>query len=223
MLHLGRCSSPRSAPADDFNVRSKSWWVHDTTNNDGVQIESISSLHGLSQLISEPTHILQNLSSCFDSNFTDQHNLVINSGIKPSLHENCYHQVTYAKFNLQIIYPPPYQRLVWDYKNANASSIQKALNMIDWNKLFSNANLEKQVNILNDTLFNIFSNFVRSKVITVDHRDPSWIKEEIKCKIKSKNKKFQQYLKNVRKITDFEIGDKEAAELSEMIQKWKEK
>ena len=60
------------------------------------------------------------------------------------------------------MYPPLYQRLVWDYKNANASSIQKALNMIDWKKNFSNANVEKQVNILNDTLFNIFSNFVRS-------------------------------------------------------------
>ena len=42
---------------------------------------------------------------------------------------------------------------------------------------------------------NIFSNFVRSKVITVDDRDPPWINEKIKCKIKSKNKTFQQYLK----------------------------
>ena len=95
--------------------------------------------------------------------------------------------------------------------------------MIDWNKLFSNANVEKQVNILNDTLFNIFSNFVRSMVVTVDDRDPPWINEEIKCKIKSKKKTFQQYLKNGRKITDFEVVDKEAAELSEMIQKRKEK
>ena len=95
--------------------------------------------------------------------------------------------------------------------------------MIDWNRLSSNANVEKQVNILNDTLFNIFSNFVRSKVITVDDRDPPWINEEIKCKIKSKNKTFQQYFKNGRKITDFEIVDKEAGELSEMIQKRKEK
>ena len=59
--------------------------------------------------------------------------------------------------------------------------------MIDWNKLFSNANVEKQVNILKETLFNIFSNFVRSKVITINDRDPPWINEEIKCQ-----KKFQQ-------------------------------
>ena len=38
----------------DFNARSKSWWVHYITNNEGTQIESISSLYGFSQLISEP-------------------------------------------------------------------------------------------------------------------------------------------------------------------------
>ena len=42
----------------DFNARSKSWWVHDITNNKGIQIELISSLYGISQLTSEPTHIL---------------------------------------------------------------------------------------------------------------------------------------------------------------------
>ena len=68
--------------------------------------------------------------------------------------------------------------LGWDYKNANASSIQKAFNMIDWNKMFSNANTEKQVNVLNDTLFNIFSVFVRIKVITVHDKDPIWINED---------------------------------------------
>ena len=90
--------------------------------------------------------------------------------------------------------------------------------MIDWNKLFSNANVQRLVNILNDELFNIFSNFVRSKVITVDGKNPPWINEEIKYKMKYKNKTFQQFLKIGRIITDFEIVDKEAAELSEMIQ-----
>ena len=68
--------------------------------------------------------------------------------------------------------------------------------MIHWNKLFSNGNDDKEENILNDTLFNTFSNFVRSKVVTINDRDLPWIKEEIKWNIKSKNKTFQQYLKN---------------------------
>ena len=45
----------------------------------------------------------------------------------------------------------------------------------------------------------------------------------LNCKIKSKNKTFQQYLKNGRKVIDFEVVVKEAAELPEMIQYQKEK
>ena len=51
----------------------------------------------------------------------------------------------------------------------------------------------------------------------------TWINEEIKCKIKSKNKTFQQYLKKGRKVIDFEVVFKEPAELFEMIQNQKEK
>ena len=97
----------------DFKGSCKSWWVDDITNNEGTQTESISSLYGISQLISESTHILQSSSSWVDLIFTDQLNLVINSGIKQSLHENCHHQITYSKFNMQIIYPPPHQRRAW--------------------------------------------------------------------------------------------------------------
>ena len=55
--------------------------------------------------------------------------------------------------------------------------------------------MQMSKNILNDPLLNIFSNFVRSKVIAISDRDPSWINEEIKCKMKSKNKTFQQFKK----------------------------
>ena len=54
----------------DFNIRSESWWVHDFINSEGAQIESIGSLYGFSQLIAEPTHILQNSSFYIDLTFT---------------------------------------------------------------------------------------------------------------------------------------------------------
>ena len=64
---------------------------------------------------------------------------------------------------MQIIYRPPYRRLFWDYKKANTNLVQKALNTVDWNRLFSNANVEKQVNIMNETLFNIFHTLLEVK------------------------------------------------------------
>ena len=67
-------------------------------------------------VISGPAHILSQSSSCIDLTFTDQPHLVTDCGTYVSLNLNCHHQITYCKLNLKINYPPPYKRLVWDYK-----------------------------------------------------------------------------------------------------------
>ena len=91
----------------DFNARSSNWCKYDISNNEGVQIDSVTSTHGLEQLISEPTHILSNSSSCIDLIFTNKPNLVVDSGTHLSLHPNCHHQIIHCKINLQVEYPPP--------------------------------------------------------------------------------------------------------------------
>ena len=90
-------------------------------------------MHGLQQLISEPTHSLPNSLSCIDLIFTDQSNLVvyIDNGVHHSLHPNCHHQIVFCKFNLMIEYPPPYEPLVWDYKHSDENAIPKALEQVD--------------------------------------------------------------------------------------------
>ena len=96
----------------DFNAKSTNWCANDQTSFEGNKIEHITSQFGLSQIINEPTHILDSSSSCIDLIFTSQPNLVIESGVHPSLHQNCHHQIICAKFNLQTFYPPPYCREV---------------------------------------------------------------------------------------------------------------
>ena len=73
-------------------------------------IENITSQLRSNQLIIEPTHILQNSSSCIDLIFTSQPNLVIGSGVLSSLHASSHHQFVFAKFNLKIYYPPLHSR-----------------------------------------------------------------------------------------------------------------
>ena len=60
----------------DFNVRSINWWKNDLSTSEGTQVDSLTAFYGLSQIISDPTHILPNLSSCIDLIFTNQPNLV---------------------------------------------------------------------------------------------------------------------------------------------------
>ena len=43
---------------DDFNARSSDWWPDDITTPEGTHINSLISVYGFDQLISDPTHIL---------------------------------------------------------------------------------------------------------------------------------------------------------------------
>ena len=88
---------------------------------------------------------MQNQLSCIDLIFTDQPSLVADSGVHSTLHENCRHQITYCKLNLKIEYPPPYERLVWDFKRAVVNAITTAINYVDWKFMFSYKNVYEQV------------------------------------------------------------------------------
>ena len=109
----------------DFNAKSKSWWKSDIDTIEGTKIDAVTSSYGLQQLISQPTHLLANSSSCIDLIFTDQPSLVVDYGTHPSLHPNCHHQIVYCKLDLKFMYPPPYQRCVWDFKRANKEKAKK--------------------------------------------------------------------------------------------------
>ena len=75
---------------------------------------------------------------------TSQTNLVMESGVHSSLHPNCHHRVVFAKFNLFLLYPPPYERNVWFYKKANLGLIRRAINETDWLRGLSNVSIERK-------------------------------------------------------------------------------
>ena len=155
----------------DFNAKSKNWCKADITSLEGSMIDTIVSSYGLNQLTQEPTHILNSLSSWIDLIFTSQPNLVMQSGIHSSLHSNCHHQIVFAKFNLSVLYPPPYERTVWYYQRANTEFIRRAIDQFDWLRALSKI----------------------SETIICDDRDLPCINKEIKKLMVEKNLAFKLY------------------------------
>ena len=92
----------------NFNGRSTDWWKNDLSPSEGTQVDLLTTSYGLSQIFSNPTHILSNSSSCIDLIFTNQPNLVTESGVHPSLHPKCHHQIVFAKLNHKVEYCPLY-------------------------------------------------------------------------------------------------------------------
>ena len=171
---------------DDFNGKSSNWSINDTTTPEGAQLDSITPLYVIKQLISGPTHILQQSSSCIDLIFTNQPNIITDSGLDSFLHSKCHHQIIYSKFSLKIEYPPPYIHKIWNYNRAETDLINHAIENCDWPSLFLGKNVHQQVEIFNKTLLNIFYNYIPNKFILCNNKDPPWINEEIKTLIHRK-------------------------------------
>ena len=120
----------------DFNAKSSLWFKSDKTTYEGSKIDGITSTFGLQQKINELTHIIGDSSSCIDLIFTSPRNLVMESRVHFSLHPNCHHLISYAKFNLKIYYSPPYEREIWDYEKANVDHIRGSIDEFSWERCF---------------------------------------------------------------------------------------
>ena len=45
--------------------------------------------------------------------------------------------------------PPTIQRLIWDFEKANSKNIRKALDLVNWERLFDRKDINAQVTIFN--------------------------------------------------------------------------
>ena len=119
--------------------------------------------------------------SCIDLTFTDQPNLIIESGVHPSLHEQCHHQIVYGKLSVSNIALPPYTRKAWFYDKADLIAIRKGMEMFAWHEHLDSVTCpNEQVELLNKVLLNIYSNFIPNKVKTIRPCKAPWITQAIK-------------------------------------------
>ena len=77
----------------NFNAKLRGWYSQDTNTFEGISVENVASQYGLYQIIKEPTHILENSSSCID-----YPNLTSLSIQEPTIH---YIQITTIKLFVQ--------------------------------------------------------------------------------------------------------------------------
>ena len=135
----------------------------------------MSSL-GLTQLISEPTNFETHKNpSCIDLIFTDQPNIVMESGTRASLKIVCHHQMVYCRVNIKPI-PPPYERKVWHYSRANVRLLRRSFQNFDWNNHFrTNLDPNWQAESFTEILLNIISNFVPNNIVKIKRKEPPWI------------------------------------------------
>ena len=172
------------------------WYLGDPVTSQGALAEALTCFYGLNQLIKTPTHLLQNSAICIDLVFTNQPHLVMESGVHSSLSSTCHHEIVFAKLNLKVDYPPPYERVFWGYSRADKASINRAINAIDLDELFANKTVGSQVSELNDLLLNTYSNYIPNKTVLCDDEDPPWMNNGIRTAIEMKNNAYKKYIRS---------------------------
>ena len=179
----------------DFNGHCQQWWPEGDSNKEGIIIDNLTCNLGLTQLISEPTNFQENSRpSCIDLIFCDQPNLIIESGVLPSLDPFCKHQITFCRLNYQIPPAPAFHRKVWLYDRAQVELLQRSIAEFPWHdKLNSNLDPNWQVTTFNSILLNILSNYIPNKVVKIDPKDPPWITHDLKKMIKRQQRMYKNF------------------------------
>ena len=203
----------------DFNAKLSTWYRSDKSTYEGSRIDGLVSNYGLQQLINEPTHSTGSSSSFIDLLLCFQPNLVMKSGVHHSLHPNCHHQIIYAKFNLKVYHPPPYEREVRHYQSADSNAIEKAITYFSWERAFENLSVDEKVSLFNKTIKNILSDYIPHEIITIDDIDPPLFNKNVKSLIDEKNKAWRLHVwSNKMSFFFFENFTSLQIQLSDLIE-----
>ena len=77
--------------------------------------------------------------------------------------------------------------------------LERTLDSVNRERLFDQLDLNAQVAAFNETILNVFPNYVPN--ITTDDKDPVWMNEKIKTKMKEKI----HSAKNILKMEDLKV------------------
>ena len=128
--------------------------------------------------------------------------------MRSSLDQACKHQITFCKLNFKTPPLPSFKRHIWRFDKADYKLIERAVSEFPWEYHLAKAsNPNLQVELLNQTILNIMSNFVPNTKITSKPNEPKWINRDIKNLIRRQNKLYKKYKRNGFKDEDKIIVD----------------
>ena len=223
LSNINDVNATRSVITGDFNTRSSRWWNLDKDNAEGRKTNSLTSACGYSQLINKPTHITKESSSCIDLIFATSPNLIRKTRIELSIFEKRHHKLIHSITDFKVPLSPSFLIEVWDYENTNVNHIQSAVWTIDWVFFFRGANVNKKVDILNECLKNIFHNFIPNKITKCNCRDPPWMTDVTKSKLKQWSYLSKTYYKCGKRKSNFEKLNVKTNECNEIISDTKDR
>lgn len=152
----------------DFNVHHRRWLVHSSRNsNEGRLLHDICVDHGLMQGVKEPTRGKYLL----DLVLSD---LLSMSSVKvyPPIADHC---VVACVVDVETVISDPVERVVWDFRKADWSSLQAALSEVDWRELLTTCDVDTAAERLTETILQHASAHIPRRKMSFDKRSHPWL------------------------------------------------
>ena len=159
-----------SVVTGDINARCSRWWRNHIKNFAGKEIDFLTSSAGYTQISDKHTYVINKSNSCIDLIFCTNQNVISKYGVDASLFDKCHHIVIYSKINIRVHFPPVFIRVILNYSKADVQNIQKAILDFNWEKTLESLSVDSKVDLLNETLINIFRNYIPNKKIRCHYR-----------------------------------------------------
>ena len=209
--------------AGDLNAHNSVWYKGDNTDSLGSSLQRIFDKNMVSQMTNGPTYITNNSQTCLDLLVTDQPNIILKNEIHPSLHTNCSHQVVYTKVGINCPPPPKFNRKIWHYSRADIENMKRSALAFNWADELAHLNLDDQVQLFNDVIFNISENFIPNEFKTFNPKEPPWLTSSCKSLYKKYKKKFRIFARNNFPTEQKQIIDELKANYTKTVEAEKEK
>ena len=110
LSNINDLNPPSLIVIGDFNAKNSKWWPSDKETFKGRVLHSLTISAGYTQLIDQPTHVINNSSSYIDLAFASNPNVICNSDVGLSLFDKCHHNLIFGELNFMVPLPPTYKR-----------------------------------------------------------------------------------------------------------------
>jgi hypothetical protein len=156
-------------------------------------IHSLCRQFGLTQIITEPTHITENSQSLIDLFLVSNKESVIKAGAAdPFLDQTVrYHCPIYSIFKFVKPKKLNFKRKIWKYNHGDYDLLRRKVNNINWHDII-NDDIDNYALNFSNTIIELTSKCVPNKTVTIKPDEPPWITNEIKKNIRARKRAYRK-------------------------------
>ncbi|VDI61697.1 Hypothetical predicted protein [Mytilus galloprovincialis] len=186
------------------------------------KITPLLSQFSLTQLIDEPTHFTESSSSLLDLFITNDAHIITYCGVGPPLLDQIrFHCPIIVLLNFPKCVQKTFKRKIWLYDRGDYDRYRNILSEKNWDSVINLNNVEQFTTEITKTIIEAAEKCIPNKIITVRKNEPPWLTNDVKKKIRKKNR-IHRKAKKYNNPSDWSKFKKIRNEVTSLIRKSKE-